>query len=111
MLVAPKRSSPTETRLHFVEHQQGVVAIAPRSQRLHVLNRRKRRRAALIRLHNDSADVVRGNALAGELGLKALETRVFGPETVGKWHLNEAGIEVDDPVFQRRNPARQLRSQ
>ena len=110
MLEAPQRAGATESGLHFVEHQQRAVALAPLAQAFGIGRRREGGRAALVGLHEHAGHVGGVDARIPQAALEQVEGGVLGPEAVGKGHLHEARVEIDDPFLQRWDAARLLRA-
>ncbi|MGC4052521.1 MAG: hypothetical protein QM757_24585 [Paludibaculum sp.] len=100
MLEAPERTGAAEAGLDLIEDEQGAVAVAPLPQGLDVLRRCKGGGTALVGFQHDRADLAGRHAVFGQGSLEELEAGVLGPVAVGEWDLDEAGIEVADPLLQ-----------
>src|SRR5215469_2225072 len=107
----PERPAASEARLYLVQHKQRLMPRTPPPQGLHVLGGRECRASTLIGFHDYAGDIRRFHAALAELVLETLEGRFPVAPAIGKGNLHEAGIEVHDPFFERRNPAGLLRSE
>src|SRR5262252_7393415 len=87
------------------------MARTPLAQFAHILGRRERRTAALIGFENDPGDVGRLDAKFAQCAFEAFERGVRGAEPIRKGNLDETGVEVADPLLERRNPSGLLRTQ
>src|SRR6476660_7278711 len=111
MFEAPHGSRPPEAGLDLIANQQRFMSRAPFPERSHVFRWGKSCAAALICFEDYAGYSIRLDIMLTQRTDKTLKRGIRRAEAVGKRNLDESGIEITYPFFERRNAAGLLRAQ
>src|SRR5437667_6241837 len=110
MFEGPKFSRTPKAGLDFIENQQCVMSVTPFCEFANVLDGREVRPHALVGLEHNASDIVRAHPPFIQRSKEQLEAGVLGPIAIGKRHLDNGWVFIDDPAFLSRNAAVLLRA-